>query len=304
MSGQWKEVIRLHFKGDRYKDHALDLSALKKLGQFQKLVAETAKELWRADNPDKGRLPRNFEDRTRLWLRTIEEGSAAAPLEVFLEEGDQTSFLERDAKEIEDAIDMTYQAFKSAEEDMPFPDRLPKALIPELSKWGQEIEGDEEIGFTPPGRPELIITKKGMSRIVSHIEPPHDDHAEISGEVLEADVKQGRFQLWIDDKNKVLVRFPPDQEETITSALKDHKTVKLEVSGIAEFSSSGKINEMKTVEKLQTIKSEENQYDQSAKPIGEILGELGKQVDPKEWQKLPDDMNENLDHYLYGTPKR
>lgn len=128
--------------------------------------------------------------------------------------------------------------------------------------------------------------------------------AEISGEVLEADVKQRRFQLWVDDKNKVLVNFSPEQEEMITSALKDHKTVKLEVTGIAEFSSSGKINEMKTVEKLKTITSEESQYKQSAKPIGEILGELAKQVDPKEWQKLPNDVNENLDYYLYGTPKR
>ena len=83
MAGRWKEVVRLRFKGDRFRDHALDLSALSELTQFQKMVAETAKALWRAANPDRERLPSHFEDRTRLCLREIHEGSAVAPLEVF-----------------------------------------------------------------------------------------------------------------------------------------------------------------------------------------------------------------------------
>ena len=89
MSGQWKEVVRLRFQGERFRDHALDLLALSELSQFQKLVAETAKSLWRAAHPDRERLPPHFEQRTRLCLRQIEEGSAVAPLEVFLEEPDR-----------------------------------------------------------------------------------------------------------------------------------------------------------------------------------------------------------------------
>lgn len=58
MDGQWKEVVRLRFKGERFRDHALDLSALSELSQFQKMVGETAKERWRAANPDRERQPR------------------------------------------------------------------------------------------------------------------------------------------------------------------------------------------------------------------------------------------------------
>ena len=43
MTGKWKEVVRLRFKGERFRDHALDLSALGDLSQFQKIVAETTK---------------------------------------------------------------------------------------------------------------------------------------------------------------------------------------------------------------------------------------------------------------------
>lgn len=31
---------------------------------------------------------------------------------------------------------------------------------------------------------------------------------------------------------------------------------------------------------------------------------IGMQVPPEEWAKLPKDFNENLDHYLYGSPKK
>ncbi len=53
MAGKWKEVVKLSFKGERFRDHALDLQALSELSQFQKMVAETAKTLWRAANPNR-----------------------------------------------------------------------------------------------------------------------------------------------------------------------------------------------------------------------------------------------------------
>ena len=42
----------------------------------------------------------------------------------------------------------------------------------------------------------------------------------------------------------------------------------------------------------------------SARPIEEVLNELAKEVPQDEWDRLPSDLNENLDHYLYGVPKK
>ncbi len=42
----------------------------------------------------------------------------------------------------------------------------------------------------------------------------------------------------------------------------------------------------------------------SARPIEEVLAQLASEVPEEEWKKLPEDLSENLDHYLYGTPKR
>jgi len=31
---------------------------------------------------------------------------------------------------------------------------------------------------------------------------------------------------------------------------------------------------------------------------------LSRQVSPEEWAKVPPDLSENIDHYLYGSPKK
>jgi hypothetical protein len=40
------------------------------------------------------------------------------------------------------------------------------------------------------------------------------------------------------------------------------------------------------------------------KPIWEVVDELRRSVPPEELAKLPKDGAEQLDHYLYGAPKR
>jgi len=40
------------------------------------------------------------------------------------------------------------------------------------------------------------------------------------------------------------------------------------------------------------------------KPIWEVAAELRKTIPEEEWLKLPVDGAEQLDHYIYGSPKR
>lgn len=48
----------------------------------------------------------------------------------------------------------------------------------------------------------------------------------------------------------------------------------------------------------------ETYYDQSARPIEDILEELAREIPQEEWDRLPCDLNDNLDHHLYGIPKK
>jgi Arc/MetJ-type ribon-helix-helix transcriptional regulator len=40
------------------------------------------------------------------------------------------------------------------------------------------------------------------------------------------------------------------------------------------------------------------------KPIWEVFQELSADVPEEDWDKLPTDLAEQHDHYIYGTPKR
>jgi len=47
----------------------------------------------------------------------------------------------------------------------------------------------------------------------------------------------------------------------------------------------------------------ETPFDPNARPIWEVIMEIGKSIPDEEWDKVPTDLAENLHHYLYGDPK-
>lgn len=304
MNGQWREVVRLTFKGQRFRDHALDLSAITELRRFQKMVTETAKAIWRAANPGRDRLPRRFEERTRLCLRKIEEGSAVAPLEVFMEEPAQRELFDREPTEINEAINLAKQVLRAAERDEQFPENFPRSLVPEYERCGQELMDDEEIEVSTDGEEPVRVTPTTRTRLSALSESSHEDHVDITGEVLEADIRLRRSQVWLDEKTYVTVSFSPEQENQITNALRNHQTLRLQVIGRGEFSPQGKPLRVTQVEKLLLQPVGDVPFDTTAAPIEEALVELANKVPQKEWDRLPDDLTDNLDHYIYGTPKR
>jgi len=303
MPGKWKEVVRLTFKGERFRDHALDLRALSELSQFQKMVAETAKNLWRSANPKRERLPSHFEERARLCLRRIEEGSAAAPLEVFIEEEDQTTLWEPEPIEINDAVKLAFEVFDALESDASLPERFPRTLLPEYAKCGQNLADDEIVEMQVSEKKPVYLTAVNRQKLEKLIETPHEDRVEISGEVFEADVKKGRFHLWSGEDTAVTVAFTPEQEAQVTTALKEHKTARMYVKGLGEYSPQGKLLRVLEVDEL-GLTTTERQYNKSVRPIEDLLDELAKEIPQEEWDRLPGDLNDNLDHYLYGVPKQ
>ena len=90
---------------------------------------------------------------------------------------------------------------------------------------------------------------------------------DVTGEVLEADVKQRKFQLWINWQTHVLVMFSDPQEVDVTTALRDHKSVRVRVKGQAEMSPQGKLLRVTEIEELVLGPVGEAPYDHSVPPI-------------------------------------
>lgn len=305
MNGQWKEVARLRFKGDRFRDHALDLSAVTELRQFQRMVAETAKALWRSVNPNRERLPAHFEERTRLCLRRIEDGSATVPLEVFHESPPQGELWSPEPIEVKKAIELSFDVFDSLENERPLPDGLPRELIPEYAEWGKTLGPDESVEFQIDSRKQTTrVHARSRERLTTFTERPHVSTFEIVGEVLEADVRQRRFQVWTDAITALSVAFDESQEGTVTHALKDHHSVRMRVRGLVEISPQGKPIRFTTVSSLELISVDDQRNDPGAPKIEDEIALIASRVPAEAWERLPKDLNDQLDHYLYDTPKQ
>jgi len=48
----------------------------------------------------------------------------------------------------------------------------------------------------------------------------------------------------------------------------------------------------------------DKKHDPKSRPIWEIAEELSATIPDEEWAKIPPDLSKNLDHYLYGAPKK
>jgi hypothetical protein len=176
-------------------------------------------------------------------------------------------------------------------------------LLPEYAKWGQNLADDEAVELHVPNKNPARLTLVHKQKLEIFVETPYKDRVEISGEVFEADVKKGRFQLWSGEDTAVTVVFTPKQEDRVTTALKEHQTARMFVKGSGEYSPQGKLLRVLQVDELR-ITTTELHYDQSARQIEDMLEELACEIPQEEWDRLPDDLNDNLDHYLYGVPKQ
>jgi hypothetical protein len=41
-----------------------------------------------------------------------------------------------------------------------------------------------------------------------------------------------------------------------------------------------------------------------SRPIWEVITEISEDIPDEEWDKIPNDSSINLDHYLYGAPRK
>lgn len=301
MTDQWRRVVTLHFSGNRYGERALDAAACGELQRFQTMVTETAKALWRLKNPGRARLPKNFESRTQLWLRSIEDGSTAIPFEIPVDQP-LMNMLEvpQIYGEVTEAVDLVHRVFLSVNNDVELPENCPKQLLSEFARLGESLSDSCTLTFAPPKKHVAHVTKHDRDRLLSIAENSYEDELDIVGHVLEADVRKRQFQIWIDDKTNVVASFTKEQEAQVTSALKNHESVRLRVRGRGEFTSEGKPRKVTRVAELDPISSDPPKFRVDAPRIEDVITDIFRDVPEQDWDRVPTDLSHRLDSYISG----
>jgi hypothetical protein len=302
MSKSTQELTTLRFAGPRFEGGGLEIDVLPELVAYKRLVLETAKELWRRDHPGRERLPKGFEESVAIKFFRLDKGSTVVPLMREIAEGQLPNLIEDELDQAAEIIEATIEA--AADDRLP-PDILPKPVIPLFEEFGKSLGEGECIYARARKRPnEVKYTREIRQRVATWLERTYEDVVDLIGEVRSTDLDPLNFTLRLDDNRKVPAKFETSQEALITEALREHATRRLRIRGRAEFSSlDGSMRRILRVDEIRPLAIGEVEFDPNARPIWETLAEIGAQVPAKEWARVPRDLSEHLDHYLYGTPK-
>lgn len=307
MGEQIRDLTTVTFSGRRFDDAGLELDVLPELLAYRKLLIETAKELWRAENPDRQRLPKGFEESIRLKFYTIEKGSAAVPIKRVVEQDELPLFSTLDrTDEIDEAAQLIDETIDALGRDAPFPDRMPRAVLPLMADFGTALRSDETIKTQAARSLRAVeFTPSVRERVARLIEAVYEDRVQVTGEVRSADIDQRNFAIRDAAGRKIPAKFRPDDENEITDALHEHDSCRIYLEGVGEFSSrDGSLRRVVRVDSLQRRPAgDHEEYDSSVTPIWESLAALGQSVPADEWDRVPRDLSTNLDQYLYGKPE-
>lgn len=294
------ELATLRFDGKRFEGHALDVECTQELVAYRALILECAKELWRRKNPDRVRLPRGFEDGFRVQFDRIDEGSAVVPLRRVREAVQAELDL---GDEFDEAAALVDAAIASADRDDLLPERLPSNVIPLFANLGRTLRGDEVLFTRARGSDfEAPYTAKARARLAEWFGPTYEDKVDLVGEVRMANLGPGAFRLQVAETGvQIEGRFDATQEALVLDALKNHRSVRLRITGTAEFSTRDRqIKRLIRINEVALASAEPGPYDESASPIWEQLAKIGLDAPPGTWDAVPNDLSTRIDEVVYG----
>lgn len=294
------ELASLRFDGKRFEDHALDVECTQELIAYRTLILECAKELWRRKNPGRVRLPKGFEDGFRLQFDRVDPGSAVIPLRRVSEVAQGELDL---GDEFDEAATLIDAAISAADRDDLMPEQLPANVIPLFRDFGRSLRPDEVL-FTRArnGNREAPYTANARARLAEWIGPTYEDTVDLVGEVRMANLGPGAFRLQIAETGGLVEgRFDAYQEALVLDALKNHRSVRLQVRGTAEFSTRDRqIKRLARIEYVALAPGAAVPFDETAAPIWEQLASIGKQAPAGTWESVPDDLSMRIDEIVYG----
>lgn len=290
-------LASLRFDGKRFEGHTLDVECTQELIAYRNLIVECAKELWRRKNPDRSRLPWRFVENFRLQFNRLEDGSAKIPLQR-VRTNDQSELLD---DEFDEAADLIDAAIAAANDDGLLPDALPSNVILLFRNFGKSLRPDEVL-FTRSrhASSEAAYTAKARERLTQWIMPTYEDTVDVTGEVQMGSVS-GTFSLKLEDTETVVSgRFSAEQESVVLDALRDHRSVRLRVRGVAEFTTGDRqIKQFSRVDEVISGAFTEQGFDETAAPIWEQLASIGKLAPDGTWDSVPSDLSVRIDEIVY-----
>jgi len=304
MPKQQQEIVRHTFKGRRFENHGLDVDVLPELIAYKAILVEVAKELWHRGNPERERLPANFEKLFSIKMYSLEPSSVCVPLCREIEKEEQLSLLDDEPDELQQAARLIADVIGAAGRDEPIPSAFPANKLYLFGSYGRTLQEDEYFVIAVPGGLGPVeYTQNTRQRLEQLAAQSYEDSVDVTGTVTMAKINFPRMAITLNDDRNVESVFRPEDEDAVTTALKEHATVKLRVKGRGVFSPAGLLQKIAEVTHVELLEGEAPPVSPTAVPIWQVFERIIQTVPSDQFNLLPTDGASQHDHYLYGTPK-
>lgn len=295
---QSEPLVTNTFKGRRFSDHGLDLDVLPELVTYYRIVVETAKALWRKNNPDKQRLKKNLEDEFRLKIFNLEEGSVAVPIFREIPPG----MLLVVPNELDDAVDLVNEAIDCVDSGQRIPADLPKNVIPLLANYGRTLREDEYIEQRSARTGRVArFTQNVREEFERRALCSYEDEFDIVCSVVMARVNKSKFAVVVDGL-EVEAPFEDDFTDIVFQALESRTGLQVRMTGLADFAADGTMDKIKRLDIVELLDSTRTPYPREIEvPFWKRCQRFVEESPPETFENIPKGSVEKLNKYLYGA---
>ena len=291
-------LAELRFTGGIYESCALDERALREIVKVMHAITETAKELWRADNPGRTRMPKGFNESNQVHMREIRSGSTGVLLDHATPTDSQLPLMR---PTLDHAVSFIRDSCVAVRNGGEPPRGLTPTLVKTYAALGATLDSSAALSFAPPEGARTNIDPFLRKRFRERIPDSYEGIVDLIGRVLAADVHRRTFQIWLDRTEHVNADFSGDQESTITSALHDHEVVQLHIRGHGRYQMTGELLHIDLVDQIDLLGPDNVTFDPSEPSFSEMVEQAFANVPNEVWESLPRDLAERHDDYFSGT---
>lgn len=303
------------FKGKRFDDHTLDVEVLQELLAYKQLVLAAAKHIHKAES---GKAARGFDKAFNLAIGVIDGGSftlglkasaEAMPLLGGLHPGYQDIFTK--------ARDFVSSAIARADNGIG---ELPDDVVLGFSRFGKHLEPSDNIVISAPGsKNEVHYNTHVRAAILRSQRKEYEVIATIEGEIRSVSLDELKFGIQLADESQVLGAFSPEDEAKITKALRVHKSVHAQITGLVQYDADGKPTQIARADCVDLVvvtpgaDVKQMAIDRQIQDLSteQDLGEAGiVRLDPQYLSRVADVLHDMTGDgevplpYLYATPER
>lgn len=277
-------------KGVRFEGHAVPVTVLPELSAYREIVVQVARALFYQDNPERRRVPNNFEEGFELVLRDIGDGSAVAPLErrrrkvaAAPEPPEQLSLPATGVTHapepdyFERARDLVSAMIEAMHAGTAPPPAFPAHVLRSFNKLGRSLRDDEAIEILSPGRTAAATYDRTVrKKLVLLREKTYEDSVDITGPVVQFDSQRQTFGLSMDGRTVTgsLDGLDAEQLRIVRTAAVHVEELRIRASGTGAFDSSERVVRLVEITDLSFAEDEDLRVRLDVGPRLAALAEL------------------------------